>query len=562
MKNKDHTPYATVLKCQCCGTRFLFRRGSRPDAHMPRFCSSCKRDSVIKERKEREAAESKKRQEQRDAEKKIFAEKLKHYRTVDLNDIKTNEDNTVFILGNGFDMMHGANSSYYGFRDSMGKNNELRSALETLLTSEDIWSDFESALGKFNMRMMAGNYTVDMLLDALGAYDEEAGQAEFFIAVESAARPIVTITRRLPAAFRKWVEGLKPGTDDRPLERIFCNGRVLCFNYTEFPETLYNISDNRVCYVHGCRKNKNEPLILGHMTGSNEDVYAFEDRSMPTKNRYKQGMITIAQQFIRELIAQCDESLTKNCDDIIAAKENFFSSLGDVENIVVIGHSMSAVDIPYFQKIIENTDEKNTKWYIGCHSLKDLLNMEKMQNSLGIRPDNISLFRTDVIETRPNSNQVFSYEDLPVYWKKTCGVSPNGNWRITDENGLMRIWDKNDNSVFDIWLSQHIARVVFSQNEDILLVATKGYNSGVFLFGRIGEQWTFRNELENAPGQSLISARLCHVYLSDDSVSFVYKKRIRAFSLVDGRMILNSAINDTQGCAYKGEDIKEQLSYR
>ena len=40
---------------------------------------------------------------------------------------------TLYIIGNGFDMMHGVPSSYYNFRDTIGKNNMLRF---TLLTQE------------------------------------------------------------------------------------------------------------------------------------------------------------------------------------------------------------------------------------------------------------------------------------------------------------------------------------------------------------------------------------------------------------------------------------------
>lgn len=55
----------------------------------------------------------------------------------------TDPNRTLFIIGNGFDLMHGVPASYYCFRDSMGRHNELRNALEIYIRKEDLWADFE-----------------------------------------------------------------------------------------------------------------------------------------------------------------------------------------------------------------------------------------------------------------------------------------------------------------------------------------------------------------------------------------------------------------------------------
>ena len=58
---------------------------------------------------------------------------------------------TLFIIGNGFDLMHGVPSSYYNFRDSLGKHSALRETLETNLTPTDLWADFEDSLAHINI---------------------------------------------------------------------------------------------------------------------------------------------------------------------------------------------------------------------------------------------------------------------------------------------------------------------------------------------------------------------------------------------------------------------------
>lgn len=95
-----------------------------------------------------------------------------------------------------------------------------------------------------------------MWLDDFGVYgDEDSGAAEFYMAVEAAAAPMANLVNNLQPTFRRWIERLEVGTDDRPLNGlIHPQGKVLDFNYTEFIETLYGVKE--VCYIHGSRKKK------------------------------------------------------------------------------------------------------------------------------------------------------------------------------------------------------------------------------------------------------------------------------------------------------------------
>jgi hypothetical protein len=50
-------------------------------------------------------------------------EMLKGYNVLSLSDIKlSDEDKVLYVIGNGFDLMHGAKSSYYNFGNTLGKN--------------------------------------------------------------------------------------------------------------------------------------------------------------------------------------------------------------------------------------------------------------------------------------------------------------------------------------------------------------------------------------------------------------------------------------------------------
>ena len=72
-----------------------------------------------------------------------------------------------------------------------------------------------------------------MWLDDFGVYgDEDSGAAEFYMAVEAAAAPMANLVNNLQPTFRRWIERLEVGTDDRPLNGlIHPQGKVLDFNY-------------------------------------------------------------------------------------------------------------------------------------------------------------------------------------------------------------------------------------------------------------------------------------------------------------------------------------------
>ncbi len=328
---------ARELFCDTCGRAFVFR-GCEQEMFAqrgwanPKRCPACRKAERERRRREAERQENQKWLREKAAEKELFEARLKDWKVVTKDDIHPENDHVLYIIGNGFDLMHGVRSSYYAFRDSLGKENPLRHALENFLTAEDIWGDFEDALAHFNMKAMCNKFLVDNCLDIFEAYDENAGGSPFFLAAEATANPILTVVNELPRRFRMWMETLSIGTADRPLRNMFRNGKVLCFNYTEFVETLYGVSEGNVCYIHGCRRKKKyhpkETLILGHMPGASDDAYDFaDDSSVGTKDSYKLQMLDAAQEQVFHLVAESDEALTKNCGDIITAHAAFFAGL-------------------------------------------------------------------------------------------------------------------------------------------------------------------------------------------------------------------------------------------
>ena len=97
---------------------------------------------------------------------KSFEENLKEWNLLSLEEMgESVKEGSLYVIGNGFDMLHGVRSSYYDFSRTLGKRSSVRFYLEKYLKVDDLWADFEGALGKINIEAMCQPYIIDNFLD-------------------------------------------------------------------------------------------------------------------------------------------------------------------------------------------------------------------------------------------------------------------------------------------------------------------------------------------------------------------------------------------------------------
>jgi hypothetical protein len=126
------------------------------------------------------------------------------------------------------------------------------------------------------------------------------------------------------------------------------------FNYTQTLETIYNISTNNICHIHGVSKGlKNlndiasEDLIFGHGQGAYDTNVT--------------DIINTAYNITKKPVNQCIE---KN--------KLFFEKLKDVNNIYSYGFSFGDVDMPYIKKICQSIlDTTNVTWYFNDFKIEE-----------------------------------------------------------------------------------------------------------------------------------------------------------------------------------------------
>lgn len=392
---------------------------------LPKRCKACRK----KKREEKQRVQAQYESEVLEKnEEEVIAELLNNSscRQSNIEEIAIElTDDTLFIIGNGFDLMHGVQSSYYHFRDSISPKHLIRSTMEYYIHKPDVWGEFENNLAYLDREKMMGVLD-DWLLDfnVLEEDDDDFSAADFFLAQDTTTQPVPILLYELPKRFRQWVNTLSFDGTLKPLAGMFKKAaRYINFNYTEFLESLYDIPSERISYLHGDRRDRKQQLVLGH--GRNEDqvfeewylankdspeyqpirygrkgrkyrndnpVYLAYFLADETQGNWKSQMRYDSINNTQRLIEEYYSNSAKKTTDVLEKHRLMFEGLVDVKQIVVIGHSLSDVDHPYFEEIIRNTD--NPHWYFSWHGSRSIGGILDFIDTMNISPDRITMFST------------------------------------------------------------------------------------------------------------------------------------------------------------------------
>lgn len=286
----------------------------------------------------------------------------------------TLSDNSIlYIIGNGFDLAHGIKSGYWHFKKWLIHNGKdsLVGLMDIFFSNErDVWSSIEQALGEYDEESILEYCKPDKEFDfdhslSASARIEDSPMAIF--------QPVLDEFRD---AFRDWVNSIEISGVEK-VYKLNADSRYLSFNYTDTLETEYGIAQNQVTHIHGSRLNDDE-YIIGH--NNNRDPSSVWD----------DDGLTFEQQAYENIIVWMNE-FTKQYNRNIANHSSFFNSLYDIKQIVVIGHSMSKIDWPYFEEIIKNIG-KDIPWTVYCHNKEDRKNTDSFK----------TFFRLSSVTTKDN----------------------------------------------------------------------------------------------------------------------------------------------------------------
>lgn len=253
-------------------------------------------------------------------------------------------NDTLYIIGNGFDLHHGLKTSYSSFRDDFAKK---KTVLWRLLTdiygnavNDDMWwRDFEAMLGKIDYGHLIQTHN---------------GEAMGAMTVQN------LLKGALPPFFGGWFKDMNLVTAVDNSLNIDPNALFFTFNYTLTLENVYHVQAENVWHIHGSIRDVDD-IIVGHDSDERKlfiEYSAYTDEHEPINFEIADNIMKMAAGG------------AKGVENRIAKySEEFSNRYQNVKHIIVMGFSFNDIDIPYIKTILDvNTDADSIDWTIYYHS--------------------------------------------------------------------------------------------------------------------------------------------------------------------------------------------------
>lgn len=280
---------------------------------------------------------------------------------------------TLYIIGNGFDLHHGLRTSYLNFRDDYVKKkssvlwNDLLDIYGEAPQNNNLWwKDFENMLGKVDYDSLSKSRNGD----ALG-----------FMKVRNLMKG------KLPPLFGKWIKDVDSQIDASKIElmdEIDASSLFITFNYTLLLEKAYHVKEENVCHIHGSVKHPDD-IVVGHDADAGQLVKYTQEY-----NKDRQSISSSYADYINQ------EALkgAKKVRNRIYLQEDKFYHYSDIRHYVAMGFSFNEIDMPYIEKMWSvNCHKEETDWSVYWHSDGEEEFMKKELFKLGANKSSITTIK-------------------------------------------------------------------------------------------------------------------------------------------------------------------------
>ena len=256
---------------------------------------------------------------------------------------------TLYVIGNGFDMHHGLPTSLAGVRD-YAKDSAFGRLYENgvfmMLAHQKLevhWNNLEENLA---------NLDVDELMEQKREYyDDDPHENQFLYEVEVA---IDAITLGLVQELCSYlIKAEKQDVEADKQLRLDTNARFLSFNYTNTLERIYAIPSENICYIHG-NLNNQAGVVIGHaMKDSDYKPEPKVDMSTWPEEVIEAYTDAYSQDYESALESAHSyfKKSFKDSGDCLTLASDFFYPLRDIDNVIILGHSLAEIDYVYFEYI-------------------------------------------------------------------------------------------------------------------------------------------------------------------------------------------------------------------
>lgn len=293
------------------------------------------------------------------------------------------KDRKLYIIGNGFDLHHGIPSEFADFKEFVRDHDyDLLKTIESyLLPIREDWKDLESALATVEVEGIMND--LEHFMTSYGADDwSDSGHHDFQYEV---GRAVERLSIELRHRLRQWVRQLPiptPETAPVRLRTIDPAALFLTFNYTRTVQELYSVPDTHILHVHGRADLSGDNLILGHAWNRRERL-SLNDRAdiekLDTRLIEAHGIL---DRYFSDTF--------KPSARLIHEHRSFFERLANLEEICVLGHSLSSVDRPYFHALLAVAGTTSARWRVACYEESDFQTLPRALENLGIQASQIT----------------------------------------------------------------------------------------------------------------------------------------------------------------------------
>ena len=311
----------------------------------------------------------------------------------------------LIVTGNGFDLAHGLRTKYSDFMEYLcsygnepedicgrfghlgGISRQYREkldfykAISKYICKQDLWSSFEEALSRLDDEQLQNDHSC-YLLD----YGDELWRDSANHDYQRRLREELSFSSDIPYYCGQWIRGIDTSVAPLPIANVInANCVFLNFNYTDTLEAVYGVPEERIMYIHGKAK-RGDHLIVGHHNNA-----LFREAPMPRFQseeeweRFYDNCVDDVRVFeAQEIIKTYFRNTYKDTDSIILQKQLFFRSLTSIDEVYILGHSLSDIDFGYFYAIKEQVPN-DCQWNVSYHDMLGQNRANKFLSMLGIR---------------------------------------------------------------------------------------------------------------------------------------------------------------------------------
>lgn len=272
---------------------------------------------------------------------------------------------TLYIIGNGFDLWHDLPTKYEQFNEfAEGELSEIENYYSLDLANHGLWCDFENSLGKFDWRIFYNEH------NHININSENFRPSFIYSLEDEVSEQAEQHVDGIKECFKRWVSEIDVNSANQKM--VFTdNARFLTFNYTSTLQVVYGISEDKILHIHG-KIGALDELLFGHGDTMDEKP-EFDKYGEINRTPFSEAEDSAKYPFY---------ALQKPVEKTLETHKTFFDSLEKTNEIVVIGHSLNKIDLPYFKKVAEKVP--TAVWTLYYYTAEEKINYVKTLIKCGI----------------------------------------------------------------------------------------------------------------------------------------------------------------------------------